>query len=85
MNADEITCKQLVELATSYLEQALAPPERVLFVEHLAECADCQAYMGQLQHTIHMLDTLTEQSIAPEAKQALLDTFRAWKRSQARG
>jgi predicted anti-sigma-YlaC factor YlaD len=83
MNADEITCKHLVELATSYLEQALAPPERVLFVEHLAECSDCQVYMGQLQHTLRMLETLPEQSIAPEAKQALLDAFRAWKRSQA--
>jgi hypothetical protein len=83
MNADEITCKQLVELATSYLEQALARPERVLFEEHPAKCADCRAYMGQLQHTIHMLGTLIEQSIAPGAKQALLDTFCAWKRSRA--
>jgi predicted anti-sigma-YlaC factor YlaD len=83
MNADDITCQQLVELATSYLEQALAPRDRVLFEEHLAECAGCRAYMDQLQHTIRMLGTLPQPPIDPEAKQALLDMFRAWKRSQA--
>jgi predicted anti-sigma-YlaC factor YlaD len=84
MNADDITCQQLIELTTSYLEQALAPRERVLFEEHLAECAGCRAYMDQLQHTIRLLGTLSDQSIAPEAKQSLLDACRTWNRSQAR-
>lgn len=84
MNADEMTCEELVELVTSYLEQALAPPERVRFEEHLAECTGCRAYVDQMKHIIRLLGTLPAELIALEAKQSLLDAFRTWKSSQAR-
>ena len=36
MPAQELTCQQLVELVTDYLEGALSAPERARFEAHLA-------------------------------------------------
>jgi anti-sigma factor RsiW len=41
--ARELTCQQVVELITAYLEDALVPAERERFEEHLARCAGCSA------------------------------------------
>ena len=39
---DELTCQELVELVTDYLEDALSPAERVRFEEHLIVCPDAR-------------------------------------------
>jgi predicted anti-sigma-YlaC factor YlaD len=77
---DELTCKELVELVTDYLEGALTPAERARFDAHLAGCRGCRAYLDQMRRTIRMLGTLTEESVPTEARERLLRTFRDWKR-----
>jgi anti-sigma factor RsiW len=77
--AEEITCRQLVELVTDYLEGALDPGTRALFEEHLATCEWCVAYLDQMRGTRRALGTLTEESISPEARDALLHAFRGWR------
>ena len=78
---EELSCRELVELVTAYLEGALEPPARARFEQHLAECPGCQAYVEQMRTTIRLLGTLTEDSIEPEASEALLSVFRDWKQS----
>ncbi|HET9496536.1 MAG TPA: zf-HC2 domain-containing protein [Chloroflexia bacterium] len=78
---EELTCKELVELVTAYLEGALDPPARARFEQHLAECPGCQTYVEQMRTTIRVLGALTEDAIEPEASNALLSVFRDWKRS----
>jgi anti-sigma factor RsiW len=75
-----LTCQELVELVTDYLEEKLPPAERVRFEEHLAMCPNCPTYLEQIRRTIRALRMLPEESIAPEARQELLETFRDWKR-----
>ncbi len=84
MNAPSgLTCQELVELVTDYLEQTLAPAERARFEEHLAGCPGCQAYLGQMRQTLTLLGTLSEDAIEPAARDQLLRTFRHWKRAAA--
>ena len=46
---DDITCRELVELVTDYLEGALAPADRARFEEHLEICDACVAYVEQIR------------------------------------
>jgi predicted anti-sigma-YlaC factor YlaD len=78
-NQDQLTCQEVVELVTDYLEQALLPETRAQFEEHVAECPGCETYLEQVQQTIKMLRKLSEQSMFPETKQELLEMFRNWK------
>ncbi|HEY4132354.1 MAG TPA: zf-HC2 domain-containing protein [Gemmatimonadaceae bacterium] len=72
----ELSCKELVELVTDYLEGTLASSERVRFDEHLAGCPFCQIYLAQMRETIDMVGHLPEDAIPPQALDALLTHFR---------
>jgi predicted anti-sigma-YlaC factor YlaD len=75
----ELTCMELTELVTAYLEGALAPVECARFEEHLAVCPGCSAYLDQMRKTIRLAGMLKEDDIAPEARDQLLQAFRSWK------
>lgn len=53
-----LTCRELVELVTDYLEGALNPDAQREFVAHLAECEDCLRYLAQIRQTVRLLATL---------------------------
>jgi anti-sigma factor RsiW len=82
---EELSCKELVELVTAYLDGALDPAARARFDEHIAGCPGCIAYVEQMGTTIRLLGTLTEDAIEPEARDALLAVFRDWSGSVATG
>ena len=65
---DELSCRELVELVTDYLENALSPAERVRFEEHLIACPGCQTYLEQMRQTIDVLGRVTEESLEPAAR-----------------
>jgi anti-sigma factor RsiW len=76
----EMTCQELVELVTEYLEGALPAREHQRFERHLRGCPWCTNYLEQMRITIRTLGRLEEESLPPEAKEALLAAFRDWKR-----
>lgn len=76
---ETITCRELVELATDFLEGRLADAERERFEDHLALCPGCQAYMDQLRATLRALGRIPEESLSPAAREELLHAFRDWK------
>jgi predicted anti-sigma-YlaC factor YlaD len=76
---EELSCQEVVELVTDYLEQALLPDTLAKFEEHVAECPGCDTYIEQVQQTIMMLRKLAEQPVFPETRQELLEGFRKWK------
>jgi predicted anti-sigma-YlaC factor YlaD len=53
-----LTCRQLTELVTDYLEAVLSSREGARFERHLARCAGCRAYLGQMRRTIPLLGRL---------------------------
>jgi predicted anti-sigma-YlaC factor YlaD len=79
MAVREITCKELVEIVTDYLEGRMAAEQRVLFEEHVAFCSWCQTYLEQMRETIRLTGTLTEEDLSQETKETLLEAFRNWK------
>lgn len=74
----DLTCKQLVELVTDYLEEKLPTAERERFEDHLAACDDCSVYVEQIQQTIRMTGAVTVESLSPEARDTLLRAFDDW-------
>jgi anti-sigma factor RsiW len=77
--AEDLSCQELVELVTDYLEDALTPSERDRFEAHLTGCAGCQTYLEQMRLTIDVLGHVTEESLEPAVRDQLLDLFRSWK------
>jgi anti-sigma factor RsiW len=76
---DELTCQQLVELVTAYLEGALPPDDRRRFEEHLASCEFCTEYLRQMRLTIGALGHRPEDSISSEALAELRTAFRSFR------
>ena len=76
---EELSCHELVELITDYLEGALPAELHQRFEGHIAHCSGCQTYLEQMRGTIRATGTLTPDALSPEAESALLDAFRGWK------
>ena len=77
----DVTCRDVVELVTAYIEGALPTDERARIEAHLAGCRGCTAYVAQMRQTISLLGTLSETTISPQARDDLLAAFRRWKQS----
>jgi len=75
-----LTCNELVELVTDYLEGALSEDERARFEEHLSLCTGCRNYLGQMRTTIRVTGRLTEDAVPEEAMNELLRAFRTFER-----
>jgi anti-sigma factor RsiW len=75
----QMSCKELVEVITEYLEGSLFAEDRGRFERHLAGCDGCQAYLDQMRETISALGHLPPESLSPEAERALVEAFRGWR------
>lgn len=79
--SDHLTCQELVELVTEYIEGGLAAPERARFEQHLLLCDGCADYVEQMRRTIGAAGRLREEAIPESVKRNLLAAFRKWKAS----
>ena len=75
----QMSCDELVEVITDYLEGAMSAEERVRFSAHIADCDGCQTYLDQMRETISALGHLPPESLSPEAERELLAAFRDWR------
>jgi anti-sigma factor RsiW len=76
---EKLSCQELVELVTDYLDGALSEAERGRFDAHLATCDGCSRYVEQMRATLRVTGELTPASLSPEAEESLLEAFRAWR------
>lgn len=76
---DEMTCRELVEVVSDYLEGRLPAGDKRRLEEHLRDCPYCVEYIEQMRQTSAALEELTEESISPETRGALLEAFRGWR------
>jgi anti-sigma factor RsiW len=76
----DLACRELVELVTEYLEDALCAEERERFEAHLAECEACDAYVEQIRATIRLAGRAAALEQGPDTA-ALLVLFRDFRRS----
>jgi anti-sigma factor RsiW len=75
---DEMTCRELVELVTAWLDDALHPNDRARFEAHLTDCPYCLIYIDQMRQVIRLAGRLTEERIDPTARDVLLARFHDW-------
>jgi anti-sigma factor RsiW len=76
-----LSCQEVVELVTDYLEGRLSRSDRRRFEQHLSACDGCTAYVEQMRLTLRALGRLEERDISKKARAELLDAFRDFKRS----
>lgn len=79
--ANGLSCKEVVELVTAYLEHALLAETQAELEAHLAGCPGCTTYLLQIQQTIAMLRALSKEPVFPETREGLLGLFEQWKKS----
>ena len=78
--ADELTCKELVELVTDYFEDRLTTAENRRLELHVCTCTGCRAYLAQMRAIVRAAGRLSERDVPPRVREDLLRTFREWKR-----
>jgi len=75
-----LSCREIVQLATEYLEGALPVQDRLRFERHIAICPACRGFLAQMRETHRLSGQVTEESLSPEAREVLLSAFRDWER-----
>jgi len=76
----ELTCHQVVELVTAYLDDGLSPEDRERFEQHLASCSHCRNYLEQMRRTIETTGRV-QLALPAELEEKLLEAFRGWRRA----
>ena len=76
---NDITCAEVVELVTDYLEGGLTRVDRDRFEEHLAFCGSCLTYLDQMRETVSGLGEVEQDDLSPQLQADLIAAFRGWK------
>lgn len=78
-----LTCQQITEIITDYLEGRLSFADRMRFQMHVGMCKHCRAYLRQMKATIGSLGELPDEPIPADVRDELRKRFAAW--NDARG
>jgi anti-sigma factor RsiW len=78
-DVEQLSCRELVELVTDYLEGALSDEERARFEAHIGLCGGCRVYLEQMRQTIEQLGHLPEDALSADAERELIEAFRGWR------
>lgn len=73
-----LTCQQVVELVTEYLDGVMEPQRRARFEAHLAGCDGCTAYLEQFRITVAVVGRLAVDDVSEPVMNDLLSAFRRW-------
>lgn len=80
--AGKLSCRQVAEAITDYLDGSLSFWQRVRFELHLGMCLGCRNYLRQMKKTIQLLGTLPPDPIPDHIRDELLQRFRTWSHHQ---
>ncbi len=73
-----LTCQQVVELVTEYLDGVMEPRRRARFEAHLAGCDGCTHYLEQFRTTVAVVGRLDFGDVPAPVMSELLSAFRDW-------
>jgi anti-sigma factor (TIGR02949 family) len=77
---EDLSCQEVVELVTDFLEGALSPADHARVEEHLEACDGCLTYVDQVRQTIRVVGALQEENLHPDLRAELVGAFRGWRR-----
>lgn len=72
----QLTCKEVVELVTELLGDALRPEDRARLEQHLLVCPPCTLHVRQVGATIALTGALREPAVPPAS---VIELFRSRK------
>ena len=78
--ARDYSCREVVGLASEYLEGAMTSEQMTAFEVHLNFCDGCFRFVDQVRATAATAGALPDEAIPDELKSRLLAAFRDWKR-----
>ncbi|HEX4791490.1 MAG TPA: zf-HC2 domain-containing protein [Actinospica sp.] len=81
--APELVCREVVELVTAYLDDALEPAQRAALERHLVTCPHCTEYFAQISLVREAAGRVEPEDVAPRARQDLMDLFTRWQADPA--
>lgn len=79
LQPEDLTCQELVEVVTDYLEGALTPAEAAQFEQHIALCAPCHEFVEQMRRTIAATGRLRTEGLVPTERTRLVELFHNWR------
>lgn len=74
-----LTCRELTETITDYLEGRMPLLRRLEFQLHLGMCGNCRAYLQQIRSTVRLLGRLPDEPMPDDVAAELLQRFTNWK------
>ena len=72
-----ISCQEVVEVVTDYLEGRMTPEDVAVFEAHLELCDGCKWYVEQMRITIATVGRIDAADVPDEMRETLMDAFRA--------
>lgn len=75
----QLNCRELVELSTDYLEDALDAPWHEAIERHLHVCEGCRTYLSQQRAIPRLLRYHLHGCVAAGERLRALESFRAWQ------
>ncbi|HET8754630.1 MAG TPA: zf-HC2 domain-containing protein [Solirubrobacteraceae bacterium] len=72
-----ISCQEVVEVITDYLEGRLSPEQVAIFEAHLELCDGCRWYLEQMRITIAAVGRIEDDAVPAELRDTVLAAFRA--------
>jgi anti-sigma factor RsiW len=79
-----ITCRELIDFLSDYLDGDLPLPERAAFEEHMRVCPECRSYVESFKQTIELgraaLRRLDDEA-PPEVPQSLVNAILAARKA----
>ncbi len=75
-----LTCKEVTELVTDYLEGRMSTEERLAFDKHVGLCRHCRAYLSQMRTTIGALGMMPPEPVPDHVMDELQERFAEWKK-----
>jgi anti-sigma factor RsiW len=74
----QLSCRQVVELVTEYLDGVMEPRRRARFEAHLAGCRGCSNYLEQFRTTVAVVGRLEVGDVPEPVMTELVAAFRHW-------
>ncbi|MEP6866400.1 MAG: zf-HC2 domain-containing protein [Deltaproteobacteria bacterium] len=79
-----LSCKQITELVTDFLEGRMSLADRLRFQMHVGMCKHCRAYLRQMKATVTALGRLPEEPMPDDVRDELRKRFADWHEARAK-
>ncbi len=80
-----LSCKQITDLVTDYLEGRMGFADRMRFQMHVGMCKHCRAYLRQMKATVAAVGRLPDEPMPDAVRDEMRERFASWQAAKARG